>query len=69
MKTTTTLHLTVSRDGWISLWDTAGMDGHGTNVELLLTSEQEAEIARAMKASITDIGDGHVLGPYIDLRK
>jgi hypothetical protein len=61
------LHLTVSRDGWISLWDRAGMGGHGFNVELQLTPEQEDILREAMQKSRTNIGDGKENGPYIKL--
>ena len=60
----TKLHLTISHDGYISLWDRAGMGGHGYNVELELTREQEDIIRRAMMKSRTRIGDGRSFGPY-----
>jgi hypothetical protein len=61
---TAILHLTVSADGYISLWDKPGMGGHGTNLELELTPEQQARVVAAMASATENIGDGQTKGPY-----
>ncbi len=58
------IYLTVSRDGYISLWDKPGARFHGTRVNLALTSEQTATLSRAMRRTKQEIGDGVHMGPY-----
>lgn len=62
------LHLTVSKDGFITLWDRPRMGGHGVNVELQLTDVQEHVIRLAMRRSRQTIGAEGEAGPYIRLR-
>lgn len=61
------LHLTVTSDGWISLWDRPGYHGpdDGDPFELELTEEQADRLKHAMKSSKVEYGLGD--GPYREL--
>jgi Spy/CpxP family protein refolding chaperone len=60
------LHLTISRDGWLSLWDVAPGDksDHGASVDLELTPEQEQQIRAAMLTTTDEIGSEDQEGPW-----
>jgi hypothetical protein len=59
------LHLTVSADGWVSLWDKSGMGGHGANVELLLTEDQADAVQSGMRATSQGISDGRLEAKWL----
>lgn len=61
------LHLTVTRDGWISLWDRPGPQGpdDGDPIDLELTPEQAELLRRTMRDSTVKYGLGD--GPYREL--